>query len=215
MDSSTSTASSGSGSRRLAVAVRESRKSRPIAATKAGARSEAIEEPGVGAAAGFPECHVTAVGRGDGPAQVFFGFLEGRLGCAAQVHMQERLNAGWRRGGNPDTAAIGGPIETGDSSPIFQRENTLFAAGDVEKPDVRRPWKPLVLGQGKRRAIGRERPVVQVPIRAFEPREKVPFPGCRIKDRKIEVIGREFADDAYLGRRPGALKIIDAGFREY
>ena len=57
--------------------------------------SEAIEEPGVGAAAGLPNCYMTAVGRGDGPAQILFGFLENRFGFAMQVHMQERLNAGW------------------------------------------------------------------------------------------------------------------------
>src|SRR5204863_4081873 len=55
---------------------------------------------------------MAAVGRGDGPAEILFGFLEDRSGFATQVHIQERRHARWRRSDNPKTAAIGGQRES-------------------------------------------------------------------------------------------------------
>src|SRR6266404_40426 len=133
------------------------------------AGSEAVEEPDVGVAAGFPYGEVPAVGRGDGPAQILFGFLEDGLSLATQVHAQERLNAGGRRGSDPDAAALGCPIQAGDGRPTLQRKNTLFAVGNAEEPDVCSSRKPLLLGHSQRGTIGRERPVVQIPFRAFDP----------------------------------------------
>jgi hypothetical protein len=82
-----------------------------------GRGSKAFEKPCVGATAGFPDGEMAAVRRGDGPAQVLFGFLEDGFDFAMQVHIQERLRAGRRRDAGPDAAAIGSPVEAGDSGP--------------------------------------------------------------------------------------------------
>jgi hypothetical protein len=56
--------------------------------------SKAFEEPGVGVGAGFPDGEMAPVGRGDGPAQILFKFLEEGFRAAAQIDVQERLYAG-------------------------------------------------------------------------------------------------------------------------
>src|SRR2546421_12700689 len=115
--------------------------------------SEAFEEPGVGAAAGLPDGEMAAVGRGDGPAEIFFGFLEDRSGFATQVHIQECRDAGWRRSHNPKTAAIGSPVKARDSGPGLQGENPVLPTGDGKKPNVSEPRHEVLLSQSESRAV--------------------------------------------------------------
>ena len=111
--------------------------------------SEAFEEPGVGIGAGFPDGEMASVGRGDGPAQIFFRFLEEGLGAAAQVNVQERLHAGWRRSGNPDSASVGGPVKAGDAGPVLQCESAILAISDGKKANVAGTGNMRFLGQGE------------------------------------------------------------------
>src|SRR6267378_4415499 len=143
--------------------------------------SEPFDEPGVGAAACFPNGKMASVGRGNGPAESFFGFLKDCSGFAVQIHIQERRHAGWRRSDNPKTAAIGSPVEACDSGPGLQRENPVLPTGDREKPNVSEPRGEVLLSQSECRAVGRKRPILQIPFRVFNPGEWFLFPRNRIK----------------------------------
>src|SRR5882672_2500592 len=154
---------------------------------------------------------MAAVGRGDSPAQVLFGFLEDGFDSAMQVHIQERLRAGRRRDAGPDIASIGSPVEAGDSGPSLQREGPVVAAGHREKPDAGWPRNAVLLRHRESGTVRRESPVLQIPFRTFDPREQFFLSRSRVEAEEIQTIVRELAENTNRGRGASALKIIDAG----
>jgi len=139
------------------------------------------------------------VGRGDGPAQILF--LEEGFRAAAQIDVQERLYAGRRRSGNPNGAAVGGPIEAGDTGPILQREDSILAVGDGKKANVGGSGNVVFLGHGESQAVGAKRRVLHMRGGAFDPR----------KDELVSVARRTlFFSEKESARMRGRLGIVEA-----
>ena len=72
----------------------------------------------------------------------------------------------------------------------------------------------MFLSQSESRAVGRERPILQMPFGVFNPGKRFFFPGNGIKGEESEVIWGVFAENTKRGGRTGALEIIDPGLRQ-
>src|SRR5882724_6183224 len=155
---------------------------------------------------------MAAVGRGNSPAQALFGFLQDSPGFAAQVHIQKRLHSGWRRGANPNAAAIRRPVQTFDSRPGRQCEYPVLAGDKRKESNVGRPGNAVLFGHGERETVRRERPVLQIPFRTLNSRDWFFLSRGWVKSKERQMIVSEFAKDTNGGRGASALKIIDARF---
>ena len=130
-------------------------------------------DPSVRAATRFPDGDVVAIWGRDCPPKFLFGFLKYGPDLSMQINIEECWCAGRTVSTNPQTTAICGPVYVRDSHPGLKADGALGPADNRQQPNNSLLLSAVFLGKGESGTIGRERPVMQVPLLVFDPGEFV------------------------------------------